>query len=71
MKTISWNCNGLLELTTVSFGLRAYISTAQEQAGFEVAGAVAMWKREQCRAVRLLLLAPGRGFVLRHPQKVQ
>ena len=68
MKTISWNCNGLLEQTRVHFGLRAYISTAQEQAGFRWCGAVAMWKQEQCRAARLLLLAPRRGFVPRHPQ---
>jgi hypothetical protein len=47
MKTISWNCNGLLEQTRVHFGLRAYISAAQEQAGFESREAVAMWKEEQ------------------------
>jgi hypothetical protein len=69
MKTISWNCNGLLEPTRVRFGLRAYLSTAQEQAGFRWCGAVAMWKQEQCRAARLLPLASRRGFVLRRPQK--
>src|SRR5262249_25205132 len=50
MKTISWNCNGLLEPTRARFGLRAYLSTPQEQAGFRRRGAVAMWKQEQCRA---------------------